>query len=359
MSAVYSKLHKARSSTGCSGFVAGSVDGSMMCVRKTSGALRLHRGSRVVPRLGVTLVEVAGRMVLVGVYVSSEVTVLAGVSSEVTVLAGVCSEVTVLASVCSEVTVLAAGSLDVVVLTAVGAVFRVVRRSRLNNTLAATVGFVVFSATDASVAEAECVAPTDVVLADCFVTSTAVDVFTSVAVVFSTSTLCTDDVPVRAVAATYVDWSVVSTDWLVVPRDWSVVSTDLSVVSTDWSVVFTGWSVVSTDWSVVFTNWSVVCRYWSVVSTDWSVICTDWSVVSTYWSVVPTDWSVVCTDLSVVSTYWSVVSRNWSAMSNVFTSFPVARPVVDDSGVTVRGTVDRGSDSDNVKHINIVTRCVV
>ena len=54
MSAVYSKLHKARSSTGCSGFVAGSVDGSMMCVRKTSCALMLHRGSRVVPRLVVT-----------------------------------------------------------------------------------------------------------------------------------------------------------------------------------------------------------------------------------------------------------------------------------------------------------------
>ena len=59
MSAVYSKLHKARSSTGCSGFVSGSVDGSVMCVRKTSGFLRLHRGSRVVPRLGVTLADVA------------------------------------------------------------------------------------------------------------------------------------------------------------------------------------------------------------------------------------------------------------------------------------------------------------
>ena len=59
MSAVYSKLHKARSSTGRSGFMAGSVDGSMMCVRKTLGSLRLHRGSRVVPRLGVTVVEVA------------------------------------------------------------------------------------------------------------------------------------------------------------------------------------------------------------------------------------------------------------------------------------------------------------
>ena len=59
MSAVYSKLHKARSSTGCSGLVGGSVGGSMMCVRKTSGSLRLHRGSRVVPRLGFTLVDVA------------------------------------------------------------------------------------------------------------------------------------------------------------------------------------------------------------------------------------------------------------------------------------------------------------
>ena len=285
MSAVYSKLHKARSSTGCSGFVSGSNDGSMTCVRKTSGSLRLHRGSFVVARLVVIVVEVSGCLVLVGVLVSSEVTVLACV----------CSEVTVLASVCSEVTVLAAGSLDVVVLTAVGAFLRVVRWSRLNNTLAAAVGFVVFSATDTSVAEAERVAPTDVVLADCVVTSTAVDVFTSVAVVFSTSTLCTDDVPVRAVAATDVDWSVVSTDSWVVPRDWSVVPTYWSVVSTDGSVVFRYRSVLSIDWSVVCIDWSVVSTDWSVISTDWSVVFTDSSVVSRYRSVFSTDWSVVST----------------------------------------------------------------